>query len=75
MGRQTDAADLIRELRSDDQPEHQRTTLTFSAGSFTTTVMSQAVKKSGRDPDDPGKVSQYFYEDEQMVVIDLENDE
>jgi len=75
MGRQTDAADLIQELRSDDQPIQQTTTLTFSAGSFTTTVMKRACDEAGRNPDDPGEVPQYFFEDEQMLVIDLQNNE
>ena len=75
MARKTEAADLIRELRADDQPIQKTTTLTFSAGSFTTTVMKEACDQAGRSQDDPGEVPQYFFEDEQMLVIDLQNDE
>jgi len=75
MGRKTDAADLIRDLRGNNQPVQQTTTLTFSAGSFTTTVMKEACDEAGRTPDDPGEVPQYFFEEEEMLVIDLQNND
>lgn len=75
MGRKTDAANLIREIRADDQPEKQTMTLRYSAGSFETTLMKNAAVSAGRDPDDPGKVPQYHFEEENMVVLDLRGNE
>jgi len=72
MGRQP--ADISR-LHPEDLPEKRRTKLSASNQSYQLTLMKRAVVDAGRDIDDPGTVEQIWYEDEQLVVIDLSNDE
>jgi hypothetical protein len=72
MGRQP--AD-IGSLHPDDLPEKRRTKLSPSNQSFQITLMKRAVDAAGRELDDPGTVEQIWFEDEQLVVIDLSNDE
>lgn len=74
MSRPEKANDLIRELRPDETPEMVSTKLSRSNESFQTTLMKSAVTKSGRSLDSPGEVDQFFFEDEQMLVIDLRQD-
>jgi len=66
---------LVEELQSTNSPQKRRTSLISGAGSFNVTLMKCAVDDAGRSPDQPGNVDQYWFEDEQMVVIDLSNDE
>jgi hypothetical protein len=40
-------------------------------GSVTTTVDLEAVRHSGRDPDEPGTVDYFYLRHEQLLVLDL----
>lgn len=75
MSRPSEAERLVSELRSEQTPRRKTTKLTPSNKSFQTTLMKQAIIKSGRDLNDPGTVEQFFFEGESMLVIDLSGGE
>jgi len=75
MGRTETASQLIQELRPDGAPVRRQSNLIRNNQSFQMTLMKRAVVESERSLEDPGQVDQYYFEDEDMVVIDLQTDE
>lgn len=74
MARASSLREEIAALRPNGEPEEQTTTVTYSSGSFTTTVMKPAAEGSGMVPSNTGKVRQYYFKEDQMVVLDLQYD-
>lgn len=75
MAREAVARDQIEDLRPDGQPIRTTSKLTRNNGSFHMRLMKRAVDESGREPENPGEIDQYYYEDEELVVIDLSPNE
>jgi hypothetical protein len=46
-----------------------------NSGGVMTSVMKDAVRSAGHDPDDPGAARHYWYRDLDIVVIDLKGDD
>lgn len=46
--------------------------LTAHEGTMQLTVMPEAWRGAGRKEDDPGEVGQYYFEDHDLLVIDLQ---
>jgi len=69
-----DIQDEVRRLRDGGQPESTRRSLNANAGSVRTTLNKEAVRSAGRDPDDPGAADEYWFEEWDVVVIDLRGD-
>lgn len=61
------------ELRAmiDGLPDYQSYMLQHNNGSMKTTVMPEAWKGSGRTPEEPGSAKQYYFEEHELLVVDL----
>lgn len=66
-----DIQDEVRRLRDGGQPESTQRSLNANAGSIRTTVNKEAVRSAGHDPDDPGAAEEHWFEDWDILVIDL----
>jgi hypothetical protein len=65
--------DKINELR--DGPVRDRYSLTrVGDRNALRVLLMQEAWQGTRDPDNPGKVDQYYFADEELVVIDLTPD-
>jgi len=71
-GRCNIAKQLIDEIRADGYPRQEEYSLLPMNGTVRTAIIVDAVRDAGRDPDNPGRARQYWFESENMVVIDLE---
>lgn len=61
------------EIRSviDQVPKHRNYQLTPHHGTMQLTVMPDAWKGAGRTQDEPGDVDQYYFEEQDLLVVDL----
>jgi hypothetical protein len=70
-----DIRDEVRRLRDGGLPESTTRALTPNSGSVQTTLDKEAVRSAGHDPTDPDTVEQHWFEDWDVVVIDLRGGE
>jgi hypothetical protein len=72
MSRSTTGS-LVDRLRPENRVREGTVSLLGRAdrGSVTTTVDLEAVRHSGRDPDEPGTVDYFYLRREQLLVLDL----
>lgn len=78
---QADTGELVKQIRRSNMslddlisggPNPQTSSLVRQHESFTTTLLKQACQEAGHSLDDPGSVDQYWFRDQQMLVIDLD---
>lgn len=68
------ARELARQVRADgDSPQRREMELFGNSGGVLTSVMKDAVREAGHDPEDPGAARHYWYRDLDIVVIDLKD--
>jgi len=68
------AKQLADQVRADGQPRKEEYALYDNNGGVRTPVLKDAVRAAGRDPRSPGRAEQYWFEDQDMLVIDLQHD-
>jgi len=66
------AKQLIGEIRAEDTLWQEEYSLLPMNGTVRSAIIRDAVREAGHDPDNPGRARQYWFESENMVVIDLE---
>jgi len=71
-GRCDTAKQLIDQIRADGYPRQEEFSLLPMSGTVRSAIIRDAVRAAGHDPDNPGRARQYWFESENMVVIDLE---
>lgn len=62
--------DIIRSV-IDEIPLQKSYVLSQRSGSLQMTVMPRAWKDAGRSLEDPGSAKQYYFEDQEILVVDL----
>jgi len=72
--RVTQARKLADRARADGVPRQERYSLQSQRREVRTPVCLDAIRAAGRDPDEPGAADQYWFEDLDIVVIDLQSD-
>jgi hypothetical protein len=65
--------DRLDELR--DGPRRRRSKLSKTNGSLRLFLMKEAWRESSHSLDNPGEVEQWYFEDEGIVLIELEPEE
>ena len=71
MSNSAKAADLVQALKPEGSPRTTRTSLTRNNQSVQTVLMKKAIEEAGRDFENPGRVQQYWFKEEGMLVLDL----
>jgi hypothetical protein len=70
----TRARDLADQARADGVPRKERYSLQSQRREVRSPVCLDAIRAAGRDPDEPGAADQYWFEDLDIIVIDLQDD-
>jgi hypothetical protein len=67
------ARQIAQQVRADgDCPTYRREyPLHGNSGQVITSVQKDAVREAGRDPEDPGEATHWWYRDLDIIVIDL----